>query len=189
VSSAIGVPRFEVTCCDYRKHFRFDRELGSSILTDNSARAAPGRSRALKLRLPDVDRYLDSQGIFDAVAGRLLDGTTKRRVEISARRVCLIRCSGVAHGLALASWASRLLGLNEQAVALGNLSLGLRRADGDGYGEAESLALLAAAGSASGDEATSLTLLQQSRGIRQAIGDRAGVAECDAELARIAASA
>jgi predicted ATPase/DNA-binding SARP family transcriptional activator len=96
---------------------------------------------------------------------------------------------GVAHGLALASWASRLLGLNEQAVALGNESLALRRAEGDRYGEAESLALLAAAASASGDEATAFTLLQQSRGIRQAIGDRAGVAECDAELARMAAPA
>ena len=96
---------------------------------------------------------------------------------------------GVAHGLALASWASRLLGLNEQAVALGEESLALRRAEGDRYGEAESLALLAVAASANGDEATSLTLLQQSRGIRQAIGDRAGVAECDAELARIAALA
>jgi len=96
---------------------------------------------------------------------------------------------GVAHGLALASWASRLLGLNEQAVAFGNESLALRRAEEDRYGEAESLALLAAAASAKGDEATSLTLLQQSRGIRQAIGDRAGVAECDAELARIVASA
>ena len=96
---------------------------------------------------------------------------------------------GVAHGLALASWASRLLGRNEQAVAFGQESLALRRAEGDRYGEAESLALLAAAASASGDEATSFTLLQQSRGIRQAIGDRAGVAECDAELARIAAPA
>ena len=96
---------------------------------------------------------------------------------------------GVAHGLALASWASRLLGLNEQAVALGKESLALRRAEEDRYGEAESLALLAAAASANGDEATSFTLLQQSRGIRQAIGDRAGVAECDAELARIAAPA
>jgi len=96
---------------------------------------------------------------------------------------------GVAHGLALASWASRLLGLNEQAVALGEESLALRRAEGDRYGEAESLALLAAAASASGDAATSFTLLQQSRGIRQAIGDRAGVAECDAELARLAALA
>src|SRR4029453_12262418 len=35
---------------------------------------------------------------------------------------------GVAHGLALASWASRLLGLNEQAVAFGTESLALRRA-------------------------------------------------------------
>jgi len=96
---------------------------------------------------------------------------------------------GVAHGLALASWASRLLGLNEQAVAFGKESLALRRAEEDRYGEAESLALLAAAASANGDEATSFTLLQQSRGIRQAIGDRAGVAECDAELARIAAPA
>jgi predicted ATPase/DNA-binding SARP family transcriptional activator len=96
---------------------------------------------------------------------------------------------GVAHRLALASWASRLLGFNEQAVAFGNESLALRRAEEDRYGEAESLVLLAAAASATGDEATSLTLLQQSRGIRQAIGDRAGVAECDAELARIAAPA
>jgi len=96
---------------------------------------------------------------------------------------------GAAHRLALASWASRLLGLNEQAVAFGNESLALRRAEQDRYGEAESLALLAAAASANGDEATSFSLLQQSRGIRQAIGDRAGVAECDAELARIAAPA
>jgi predicted ATPase/DNA-binding SARP family transcriptional activator len=96
---------------------------------------------------------------------------------------------GVAHRLALASWASRLLGVNEQAVAFGQESLTLRRAEEDRYGEAESLALLAAAASANGDEATSFTLLQQSRGIRQAIGDRAGVAECDAELARISATA
>ena len=96
---------------------------------------------------------------------------------------------GVAHRLALASWASRLLGLSEQAVAFGKESLVLRRAEEDRYGEAESLALLAAAASANGDEATSFTLLHQSRGIRQAIGDRAGVAECDAELARIAAPA
>jgi predicted ATPase/DNA-binding SARP family transcriptional activator len=96
---------------------------------------------------------------------------------------------GVAHGLALASWASRLLGHNEQAVAFGKESLALRRAEEDRYGEAESLALLAAAASATGDEATSFTLLQQSRDIRRAIGDRAGVAECDAELARIAAPA
>jgi predicted ATPase/DNA-binding SARP family transcriptional activator len=96
---------------------------------------------------------------------------------------------GVAQRLALASWAARLLGLNEQAVSFGQESLALRRAEEDRYGEAESLALLAAAASANGDEATSFTLLQQSRGIRQAIGDRAGVAECDVELARIAALA
>jgi hypothetical protein len=96
---------------------------------------------------------------------------------------------GAAQRLALASWASRLLGLNEQAVTFGKESLALRRAEEDRYGEAESLALLAAAASANGDEAMSFTLLQQSRGIRQAIGDRAGVAECDAELARIAAPA
>jgi tetratricopeptide (TPR) repeat protein len=96
---------------------------------------------------------------------------------------------GVAQRLALASWACRLLGLNEQALAFGNESLALRRAEEDRYGEAESLALLAEVARANGDEATSCTLLQQSRGIRQAIGDRAGVAECDAELARIAAPA
>jgi predicted ATPase/DNA-binding SARP family transcriptional activator len=96
---------------------------------------------------------------------------------------------GAAHRLALACWASRLLGLNEQAVAFGKESLALRRAEEDRYGEAESLALLAAAANANGDEATAFTLLQQSRGIRQVIGDRAGVAECDAELARIAAPA
>src|SRR5919109_827642 len=45
---------------------------------------------------------------------------------------------GVAHRLALASWASRLLGLNEQAEALGRESLVLRRAEEDRYGEAES---------------------------------------------------
>src|SRR4029453_17904971 len=43
---------------------------------------------------------------------------------------------GVAHRLALASWASRLLGLNQQAVAFGTESLALRRAEGDRYGEA-----------------------------------------------------
>jgi predicted ATPase/DNA-binding SARP family transcriptional activator len=96
---------------------------------------------------------------------------------------------GVAHRLALASWASRLLGLNEQAVTFGKESLALRRAEEDRYGEAESLSLLAAAASANSDKATSFTLLQQSRSIRVAIGDRAGVAECDAELARIAAPA
>jgi predicted ATPase len=96
---------------------------------------------------------------------------------------------GVAHRLALASWASRLLGLNDQAVAFGTESLELRRAEEDRYGEAESLALLAAAARAKGDEATTLTLLHQSRGIRETIGDRAGVAECDAELARITAVA
>jgi tetratricopeptide (TPR) repeat protein len=94
---------------------------------------------------------------------------------------------GVAHGLALASWASRLLGHNDQAMMFGEESLALRRAEEDRYGEAESLALLAAAASAKGDEASAFTLLQQSRAIRQAIGDRAGVSECDAELARIAA--
>src|SRR4029450_3095251 len=55
---------------------------------------------------------------------------------------------GVGHGLALASWASRLLGLNERAELLGTESLQLRRAEGDRYGEAESLALLAAVASA-----------------------------------------
>ena len=59
---------------------------------------------------------------------------------------------GVAHGLALARvGASRLLGVNEQAVAFGTESLALRRAEEDRYGEAESLALLAAAASANGN--------------------------------------
>ena len=96
---------------------------------------------------------------------------------------------GVAHRAALASWASRLLGLNVQAVSFGTESLELRRAEADRYGEAESLALLAAAATADGDDAASFALLQQSRGIRQAIGDQAGVAECDVELARFAAPA
>jgi tetratricopeptide (TPR) repeat protein len=96
---------------------------------------------------------------------------------------------GAAHRLALASWASRLLGRNEQAVAFAKESLALRRAEEDRYGEAESLALLAAAASATGDEATSFALLQQSRDIRHAIGDRAGVADCDAALTRLAAPA
>jgi hypothetical protein len=96
---------------------------------------------------------------------------------------------GAAHRLALASWASRLLGFNEQAVSFGNESLELRQAEEDRYGEAESLALLAAAASANGDEAASVALLRQSRGIRQTIGDRAGVIECDAALARIVAPA
>src|ERR671925_2045097 len=50
---------------------------------------------------------------------------------------------GVAHRLALASWASRRLGLNGQAVAFGNESLALRRAEEDRYGEAECDAELA----------------------------------------------
>ena len=49
---------------------------------------------------------------------------------------------GVAHGLALASWASRLLGLNEQAVALGKESLALHRAEEDRYGNTVLLATL-----------------------------------------------
>ncbi len=95
----------------------------------------------------------------------------------------------VAHGLAVASWASRLLGRFDRAVAFASESLELRRAEGDRYGEAECLALLAAAARATGDETTALGLLRESRDIRSAIGDAAGLAECDAELAQMAAPA
>jgi predicted ATPase/DNA-binding SARP family transcriptional activator len=95
----------------------------------------------------------------------------------------------VAHGLALASWASRLLDRIDGAAALANESLALRRAEGDRYGEAESLALLAAAERAGGRETTAVALLQESRGIRAAIGDVAGVAECDTDLATMGAPA
>jgi tetratricopeptide (TPR) repeat protein len=95
----------------------------------------------------------------------------------------------VAHGLAVASWASRLLGRFDRAVAFATESLELRRAEGDRYGEAESLALLAAAARATGDETTALGLLRESREIRSAIGDAAGLAECDAELAQLTAPA
>ena len=95
----------------------------------------------------------------------------------------------VAHGLAVASWASRLLGRFDRAVAFATESLDLRRAEGDRYGEAECLALLAAAARATGDETTALGLLRESRDIRRAIGDAGGLAECDAELAQIAALA
>jgi hypothetical protein len=90
---------------------------------------------------------------------------------------------GVAHGLASASWASRLLGDLVRAVSFAEESLALRRAVGDRYGEAESLALLAAAARASGDDRRATELLLSSRAIRAAIGDAAGVADCDAELA------
>ena len=92
----------------------------------------------------------------------------------------------VAHGLALASWASRLLGRVERAVTFAQESLELRRAEGDRYGEAESLALLASATRARGDDATATELLHLSRGIRAEIGDAAGLAECDDELAHLA---
>ena len=92
----------------------------------------------------------------------------------------------VAHGLALASWASRELGRAEQAVAFATESLELRRAEGDRYGEAECLALLAAATPATGDDVTAVELLHESRAIRVAIGDRAGVADCDAALVSLA---
>jgi predicted ATPase/DNA-binding SARP family transcriptional activator len=95
----------------------------------------------------------------------------------------------VAHGLASASWASRLLGDLPRAVSFAEESLELRRAEGDRYGEAECLALLAAAARAAGDEPHATELLQSSRAIRLAIGDAAGVAECDAELAPAGAPA
>ena len=95
----------------------------------------------------------------------------------------------VAHGLALASWASRVAGRTEQAVAFATESLELRRAEGDRYGEAESLALLAAAARATGGEVAAAELLQQSCTIRVAIGDTAELAECDTELAALVAHA
>jgi non-specific serine/threonine protein kinase len=88
----------------------------------------------------------------------------------------------VAHGLAVASWASRLLGRIDRATTFANESLVLRRAEGDRYGEAECLALLATAARANGDEAGALALFQESRAIRVEIGDAAGIAECDAAL-------
>jgi predicted ATPase/DNA-binding SARP family transcriptional activator/tRNA A-37 threonylcarbamoyl transferase component Bud32 len=95
----------------------------------------------------------------------------------------------VAHGLAVASWASHALGRYDRAVAFATESLQLRRAEGDRYGEAECLALLAAAARATGDETIAVGLLRESRDIRSAIGDAAGLAECDAELAQMAAPA
>jgi predicted ATPase/DNA-binding SARP family transcriptional activator len=88
----------------------------------------------------------------------------------------------VAHGLALASWASRLLGRVEEAMAFAEESLALRRAEADRYGEAECLALLAAVARGKGNDARATELVRQSRAIRAAIGDLAGLAECDAEL-------
>ncbi len=95
----------------------------------------------------------------------------------------------VAHGLALASWASRLLGRLEQATAFAAESLELRVAEADRYGQAESLAQLAAVARAEGEEGRALELTQQSRRLRAAIGDAIGLAECDAELARVGAPA
>ncbi|MEO8563082.1 MAG: protein kinase [bacterium] len=95
----------------------------------------------------------------------------------------------VAHGLALASWASRLLGRIDQAVAFATESLELRRAEADRYGEAESLALLAAAARARADDGVAADLLRRSRSIRNAIGDAAGLAEADAALVGMGARA
>jgi tetratricopeptide (TPR) repeat protein len=94
----------------------------------------------------------------------------------------------VAHLLALASWASRLLGRVDAAIAFAQESLELRRAEGDRYGEAECLALLAAT-QVNRDNARALDLIQESRGIRASIGDAAGLAECDTELSRLRAIA
>jgi predicted ATPase len=91
----------------------------------------------------------------------------------------------VAHGLALASWTSRLLGRNDQAVAFAEESLELRRAERDRYGEAECLALLAAAARVNGDGACAEDLVRRSREIRATIGDAAGLAECDLELSHL----
>ena len=91
----------------------------------------------------------------------------------------------VAHGLALASWTSRLLGRIDPAEAFAAESLELRRAEEDRYGEAESLALLAAVARARSDDRLALELVERSRDIRTTIGDTAGVAECDLHLARV----
>ena len=92
----------------------------------------------------------------------------------------------VAHGLALASWTSRLLGRLDQSDAFAQESLELRRAEEDRYGEAECLALLASTAGMRGDRGRATDLLQRSRSIRSSIGDLAGVAECQAELSRLA---
>jgi hypothetical protein len=94
----------------------------------------------------------------------------------------------VAHLLALASWASRLLGRVDEAIAFAEESLELRRAEGDRYGEAECLALLAAA-QVNRDKARALDLIEESRGIRASIGDAAGLAECDTALSGMRAPA
>lgn len=94
----------------------------------------------------------------------------------------------VAHGLALASWTSRLLGRVEQATAFAQESLELRLAEADRYGEAECLALLAAVAGMSAERDRATELLRRSREIRSTIGDVAGVAECNAELSRLGAS-
>jgi len=96
---------------------------------------------------------------------------------------------GVAHGLARASWATRLLGDYTRAESFALESLQLRRAEGDRYGEAECLALLAATARATGDEQRAVDLLRSSRAIRSSIGDLAGVAECDSQLAHVGAIA
>jgi non-specific serine/threonine protein kinase len=92
----------------------------------------------------------------------------------------------VAHGLALASWTSRLLGRLDQSDAFAEESLELRRAEQDRYGEAECLALLAATAGMRGDRARAAALIHRSHDIRSSIGDLAGVAECQAELSRLA---
>jgi hypothetical protein len=95
----------------------------------------------------------------------------------------------VAHGLALASWTSRLLGRLDQSDAFAAESLALRRAEQDRYGEAECLALLASTADLRGDRARAAELMQLSRDIRSSIGDLAGIAECQAELSRLSAVA
>ena len=89
---------------------------------------------------------------------------------------------GLAHALALRSWAARLIGDLELATAMAMESLELRRAEGDRYGIAECLALLAEVARAQGRESDAASLLQESRTMRAAIGDRRGLAECDALL-------
>ncbi|MDB4899675.1 MAG: hypothetical protein JWN53_1483, partial [Gemmatimonadetes bacterium] len=119
---------------------------------------------------------------------RLLDGDTARAAGVLDREsLPLLRRVGdrwgLAHALALRSWAARASGDLELASATAMESLELRRAERDRYGVAECLALLAEVARAQAREGDATALLQESRAMREEIGDRRGVAECDALLA------